>query len=122
MSGLADYPVSAVLRAENLERVRSEYKLPVIAIDYTPPGARDIARDTARKIAALGFIPWVTNSDVGPSFGGVYKVPLGGGDVIALVDGEHFYAPGVFFCAPIFFQASIVPCSAAFACGVRPFA
>ncbi|HEV7799759.1 MAG TPA: bifunctional glycoside hydrolase 114/ polysaccharide deacetylase family protein [Burkholderiales bacterium] len=47
-----------------LERVRSEYKLPVIAIEYTPPGERDSARDAARKVAALGFVPWVTNSDV----------------------------------------------------------
>jgi hypothetical protein len=49
---------------ERLKRVREEYKLSVIAIDYVPPGERELARATARKIAALGFAPWVTNSDV----------------------------------------------------------
>lgn len=48
----------------HLQRIRDEYKLPVIGIDYTPPGARDAARETARKIAGLGFIPWVANSDL----------------------------------------------------------
>jgi hypothetical protein len=34
---------------------------------------------------------WVTNSDVGPSFGGVFKVPLEGGDAVPLVaSGEAF--------------------------------
>jgi uncharacterized protein (TIGR01370 family) len=47
---------------ENLQRVRSEYKLPVIAIDYAPPQSRQAARETARKIAALGFTPWVASS------------------------------------------------------------
>jgi uncharacterized protein (TIGR01370 family) len=46
---------------EQLQRVRDEYKLPVIAIDYVPPGSREMARDTARKISALGFTPWVAN-------------------------------------------------------------
>ena len=49
---------------EQLKRVTSEYKLPVIAIDYAPPAERALARDTAQKITQLGFIPWVTNSDV----------------------------------------------------------
>lgn len=44
-----------------VQRVRDEYKLPVIAIDYVPPGSRDAARDGARKIAALGLTPWVSN-------------------------------------------------------------
>lgn len=47
-----------------LERVRDAYRLPVIAIDYTAPGARSMARETARKIAALGIIPWVSNSEL----------------------------------------------------------
>lgn len=44
-----------------LRRCRDEYKLPVIAIDYVPPTQRDLARETARQIKALGFIPWVAN-------------------------------------------------------------
>jgi len=45
-----------------LERIRSEYRLPVIAIDYVAPAEREKARQTARKITELGFIPWVANA------------------------------------------------------------
>lgn len=33
-----------------------------IVIDYLPPRQRQETRATAQKIAALGFVPWVTNS------------------------------------------------------------
>jgi hypothetical protein len=33
----------------------------VISIDYVPPADRALARETAQRIKALGFIPWVTN-------------------------------------------------------------
>ena len=42
-----------------LSRVRDEYGLPVYAIDYVPAKERDLARETAGKIAALGIAPWV---------------------------------------------------------------
>ncbi|HEY8606588.1 MAG TPA: bifunctional glycoside hydrolase 114/ polysaccharide deacetylase family protein [Noviherbaspirillum sp.] len=47
-----------------MEEVRDRYRLPVIAIDYVDPqapGARDLARETARRIRGHGFIPWVTD-------------------------------------------------------------
>jgi uncharacterized protein (TIGR01370 family) len=44
-----------------LRRCADEYKLPVISIDYVPPADRALARETAQRIKALGFIPWVTN-------------------------------------------------------------
>lgn len=44
-----------------LNRVKQEYGLPVLAIDYVPPGKRDLARATAARIRELGFIPWVAN-------------------------------------------------------------
>ena len=44
-----------------LRKCQTEYKLPVIAIDYVPPNNRALARETAKKIRALGIIPWVTN-------------------------------------------------------------
>jgi len=47
-----------------LERVRSEYRLPVIVIDYLPAAERENARQTAQRIAALGFIPWVATPDL----------------------------------------------------------
>ena len=43
-----------------LRKCQTEYKLPVIAVDYVPPNNRALARETAKKIRALGIIPWVT--------------------------------------------------------------
>src|SRR6185312_3408480 len=42
-----------------LREVKERYHLPVIVIDYRPPEERAEARETAKKIAALGFQPWV---------------------------------------------------------------
>lgn len=44
-----------------LKKVRRDYKLPVVVIDYLPPGQRQEARDVAEKIRAQGFIPWVAD-------------------------------------------------------------
>jgi uncharacterized protein (TIGR01370 family) len=44
-----------------LKRVKQEYGLPIIAIDYVSPDKRGLARETVSKIRELGFIPWVTN-------------------------------------------------------------
>ncbi len=46
------------------KRITQEYKLPVIVIDYVPPGDRALARSTAKQIEALGFIPWVATPDL----------------------------------------------------------
>lgn len=46
-----------------LRMVRRDYKLPVVAIDYLPPGQRQEAREVAEKIRAQGFIPWVADHD-----------------------------------------------------------
>jgi uncharacterized protein (TIGR01370 family) len=42
-----------------LRKCRDEYHLPVVAIDYVPPQQRALARETARRIKALGIVPWV---------------------------------------------------------------
>ncbi len=47
-----------------LKQVRERYRLPVIVIDYLPPGQRAQARQVAAKISAQGFIPWVTDHDL----------------------------------------------------------
>jgi uncharacterized protein (TIGR01370 family) len=44
-----------------LLKCRDEYKLPVVAIDYVAPEKRELARETARRIRALGAVPWVAN-------------------------------------------------------------
>jgi len=47
-----------------LKRVTDEYKLPVLAIDYVAPEERALARETATRIKAAGFIPWVSNPEL----------------------------------------------------------
>lgn len=44
-----------------LNDVRQRFGLPVTVIDYVSPDQPALARETARRIAALGFIPWVAN-------------------------------------------------------------
>lgn len=47
-----------------LKEVQTRWQLPVLAIDYCDPKDRALARATAKKIRALGFIPWVSNADL----------------------------------------------------------
>lgn len=47
---------------ERLRQARDVHGLPVTVIDYRPEHERTEARETARKILALGFEPWVTNA------------------------------------------------------------
>ncbi|MEF8723883.1 MAG: bifunctional glycoside hydrolase 114/ polysaccharide deacetylase family protein [Candidatus Accumulibacter phosphatis] len=47
-----------------LRRVRDEFGVPVLAIDYLPPQARGQMRETAARIRALGIEPWVTDGQV----------------------------------------------------------
>lgn len=47
-----------------LKKSRDAYGLNVISIDYAPPEQRELARETAKKILALGAIPWVTHPDL----------------------------------------------------------
>lgn len=45
-----------------LQGIRQRHGIDVLAIDYVAPHERQLARETAQKIGALGFIPWVTDS------------------------------------------------------------
>lgn len=47
-----------------LNQVTSNYRLPVVVIDYLPPGERQQAREVAERIRALGYIPWVANPEL----------------------------------------------------------
>jgi hypothetical protein len=44
-----------------LRAAREQYHLPLTVIDYVPHEDRERTRATARSIAALGFIPWVSD-------------------------------------------------------------
>ncbi len=49
---------------EQLRAIQERDRLPVLAIDYAPPHDRALARETARRIEAHGFIPWVGDSQL----------------------------------------------------------
>lgn len=71
-----------------LAEVRDRYHLQAIAIDYVPPGDRELARRTAAEIVAAGFTPWVASpqlDDVG--VGTVELVPR---KIVALYDGDRW--------------------------------
>lgn len=44
-----------------LQTIRQRDGLDILAIDYVAPHDRALTRDTAARIAALGFIPWVSD-------------------------------------------------------------
>ncbi len=69
-----------------LNIVKEKYRKPVIAIDYVDPRRRDLARDTARRIAALGFTPWVANPAL--DLLGIGNIEVMPRKVLMLYDGQ----------------------------------
>lgn len=69
-----------------LQQAQQAYHLPILSIDYVPLGKRQLARQTAAKIRALGFIPWVTTGDVDTL--GVGQVEVIPRKVIVLYDAN----------------------------------
>lgn len=69
-----------------LNRVRDEYRLPVISIDYVAPAERELARRTAAAIKALGFIPWVATPELDTV--GVGAIEVMPRRVLMLYDGS----------------------------------
>jgi hypothetical protein len=49
---------------DRLREARDRYRLPVTVIDYRPQDEREQARETAQRIAALGFAPWVCGGSI----------------------------------------------------------
>src|SRR5256885_9268816 len=47
---------------QQLQTIRERDRLPVLFIDYVAPHDRDATRETARRIAQLGVIPWVSDA------------------------------------------------------------
>lgn len=47
-----------------LQAIREQYHLPIIAIDYVPPSEHALARSTADALRQHGFIPWVTDASL----------------------------------------------------------
>lgn len=73
---------------QQLQGIRERDGLPVLSIDYVPPNDRAAARDTAQRIAQLGFIPWV--SDAGLQTLGVGMVEPVARRVLILYNGGEY--------------------------------
>lgn len=77
-----------------LRTVRDRYHLPICAVDYVPKGQRELARATARRIAALGMTPWVSDHDLLTlGVGSVEVVPR---RILALYDSTEQHTRGAF--------------------------
>lgn len=81
------------VRADDREWLLAKLKeiqaqgVPVISIDYVPPGKRDLARVTAEKIQSLGIIPWVADRDLaGLGVGAVEVMPR---KILGFYDGAE---------------------------------
>lgn len=70
-----------------LQEARDRYHLPVTVIDYLPPQQRELARQTARRIADLGFTPWIANPAL--DYMGVGAVEAMPRRVLVLYDGQE---------------------------------
>jgi hypothetical protein len=46
--------------ARRLRDVRDQLGIPVVVVDYLPPSRRGEAREAARRIEAMGFVPWIS--------------------------------------------------------------
>lgn len=69
------------------KRIRDRYQLPLIAIDYVAPEEREKARATAHRIAAAGFIPWVSTWELNQvGIGLIEPMPR---KVLILYDKSH---------------------------------
>lgn len=93
-----------------LRQVEDRHGLPVTVIDYRPPSERAQARETARRIEALGFDPWVTNASIDMVGVGVPEVVPR--RVLLLFDGaqeEPALAAGMRLLAPILEHEGYVP-------------
>lgn len=85
-----------------LNKARNTYRLPVISIDYVPPEQHELARETARKIEALGFIPWVAAPDLATlGVGQVEVMPRRILVVHSMLESEYALrdTPGLLFAA-----------------------
>ncbi|MCK5889607.1 MAG: endo alpha-1,4 polygalactosaminidase [Methylococcales bacterium] len=45
---------------KKLTYIKERYQLPIIVVDYLPMGQKERSQQVAKKILALGFVPWVS--------------------------------------------------------------
>jgi uncharacterized protein (TIGR01370 family) len=72
---------------DKLNQIHNQYGLQIIAIDYVSPTQRQLAREVAKKITALGFTPWVSNPSM--DMIGLGSVEIFPRRILALYDGQQ---------------------------------
>jgi uncharacterized protein (TIGR01370 family) len=71
---------------QKLNQVHDQYRLQIIVIDYVSPTQKELAREVAKRITALGFTPWVSNSSL--DMLGVGSLEVFPRRILALYDGQ----------------------------------
>jgi uncharacterized protein (TIGR01370 family) len=71
---------------DKLNQVHAQYGLQIIVIDYVSPEKKELAREVAARITALGFTPWVSNSSL--DMMGIGSLEVFPRRILALYDGE----------------------------------
>jgi polysaccharide biosynthesis protein PelA len=69
-----------------LNQVHDQYGLQIIVIDYVSPKQKQLARQTAKQIAELGFTPWVSNPSMDSL--GIGSLEVFPRRILALYDGQ----------------------------------
>jgi hypothetical protein len=70
-----------------LQKVRQRFGIPIVVVDYLPPSRRATAREAARRIAEMGFSPWISNPSLDMlGVGSVEVVPR---RILLLYDGAE---------------------------------
>jgi uncharacterized protein (TIGR01370 family) len=71
---------------QQLNQARDQYGLQIIVIDYVAPAQKELAREVAKQITALGFTPWVSNSSL--DMMGIGSLEVFPRRILALYDGQ----------------------------------
>ncbi|MBD3894149.1 bifunctional glycoside hydrolase 114/ polysaccharide deacetylase family protein [Hydrogenophaga sp.] len=69
-----------------LNHIKNQHRIPILAIDYVPAADRQSTRQTAERLRAHGFIAWVSDHELGTL--GIGQIELQPRRVALLYDGR----------------------------------
>jgi hypothetical protein len=76
---------------DKLHHVEQHFGIPVIVIDYLPESRREDARAAARRIQAMGFVPWIATPALDTL--GVGTIQSHAARILLLYDGAEPHSP-----------------------------
>jgi hypothetical protein len=77
--------------ADKLHEVQDRFDIPIVVIDYLPASRGDDARAAARRIQAMGFVPWIATPALDVLGVGAIRIPLA--RTLLLYDGAEPHSP-----------------------------